>query len=64
MAHRYGLLPSEVLVRASTLDLQVLDIALSYENEKDRKRRGEPPRVKPEVMASIIKKVKTNGNKG
>lgn len=31
MAERYGLLPSEVLARATTHDIYVYDVALSYQ---------------------------------
>jgi hypothetical protein len=33
MAERYGILPSECLQRANTLDLTVLTAAVSYRNE-------------------------------
>ena len=37
LAKRYGLLPSEVLNKSNTLDLYVMDIALSFENYHHKK---------------------------
>jgi len=41
MAERYGKLPTEVLRNASTVDLIIFDVALSYRNHQQRKARGE-----------------------
>lgn len=41
MAERYGMLPSQVLVQASTLDLYVMDAAISYHDYSQRKANGE-----------------------
>lgn len=41
LGSRYGLLPSEVLVRANTLDLAVMDAAVSYEHFMQKKESGE-----------------------
>ncbi len=38
---RYGMLPSEVLVRASTLDLYIIDVAMTYEHHRQKKESGE-----------------------
>ena len=64
MAKRYGKLPSEILASASTLDLVVLDAALTYENylqEKQNKGSGtlNPPQVKEEELIKIWER--TNG---
>lgn len=64
MAKRYGKLPSEILATASTLDLVVLDAALTYENylqEKQSKGSGtlNPPQVKEEELVKIWER--TNG---
>ena len=40
LAERYGKLPSEVLERASTLDLWVYDTAISYRNYTHDKQAG------------------------
>lgn len=41
IAERYGLLPSEVLARATTLDLHIVDAALSYRSYQQRRAQGE-----------------------
>lgn len=35
MAERYSMLPSEVLVRADTLDLEILDISAKFSHYKE-----------------------------
>lgn len=40
LAHRYGCLPSEVIARATTLDLFVIDAAISYDNYQQRLQSG------------------------
>ena len=37
LGKRYGLLPSEVLVRANSFDLYILDCSLTFENFHHRK---------------------------
>jgi hypothetical protein len=37
LGKRYGMLPSEVLERSNTLDLYIMDIALSFENFHHKK---------------------------
>lgn len=37
LGKRYGMLPSEVLNRANTLDLYVMDVSLSFENYHHKK---------------------------
>jgi hypothetical protein len=58
MAKRYGKLPCEILAQASTIDLMVLDIAISYENMKVRESRGEKPQPKTEDLEAALKKFK------
>lgn len=41
LAHRYGCLPSEVIARATTLDLFVIDAAISYDNYQQRLQSGQ-----------------------
>lgn len=41
MAERYGKLPSEVLQNASTVDLIVFDVAVSYRNHKEKQSKGQ-----------------------
>lgn len=37
MGKRYGLLPNEVLTRANTFDLYIMDAALTFENYHHKK---------------------------
>jgi len=58
LAQRYSLLPSECLHRATTFDLEVLDIARSYERMKENKAHGITPEVSEEVMLQALGKMK------
>ena len=40
LGERYGLLPSEVLSKASTFDLNVYDITTKFHNKQSRKASG------------------------
>lgn len=40
MADRYKILPSEVMNRATTFDIYVMDAALSYRNYQQKKQEG------------------------
>lgn len=40
LGERYGLLPSEVLGKANTFDLNVFDIMSKYRNKQQRKEAG------------------------
>lgn len=40
IAHRYGLLPSEVLLRGTTLDLTILDLAFKWDRYQHNKSNG------------------------
>jgi len=42
LAERYGILPSQLLKDADTLDLFVFDTALTYQNHKHNKDNGKP----------------------
>ena len=57
IAQRYGLLPSEVLTKATTLDLQVLDVALSYEKMKMDQADGRAPQYNTDVLLDAMKNV-------
>lgn len=45
LGKRYGLLPSEVLQRANTFDLYIIDAALTFEqyHQKKAANNGQPP---------------------
>jgi len=62
MAERYKCLPSEVLARGSTLDLYVMDAALSYHNYQHKKAMGKADDLySQEELEAIMQKVKDNG---
>jgi hypothetical protein len=58
LAQRYSILPSEALNRATTFDLEVLDIAMSYEKFKHNKANGVMPSVKEDTMLEALKQVR------
>jgi len=43
LGERYGCLPSEVLDKGSTFDLQIYDIAVSYRNWLEKKANTKDP---------------------
>lgn len=59
MAHRYGMLPSEILAKGTTQDVFVFDAYATYQsylNEKDRKRsRAQTPVAEP-ASESLLEK--------
>lgn len=55
MASRYGLLPSEIMSRASTFDLFVYDTAVSYIQYAQDKSNGKGPEYKQEDLLEILK---------
>lgn len=55
MGQRYGLLPSEIISRASTFDLVVMDMALTYERHHQEKNQ---PGYVPEVSVEDLMKIK------
>ena len=58
LGERYGLLPSEVLERATTLDIMVMDLSISYEHSKEKRRQGALPNIKQEKLIEGLKKFK------
>lgn len=69
LAERYGLLPSEVLKRADTLDVRVLNVASIWENRKAEAARSgntapakKAPTPSPEEMKQMIKRVREKQN--
>lgn len=60
MAHRYGVLPSEALARATTLDLKVLDVSAKWDRHRQQKADGTlaKPDLTQEEMMAMIKNVK------
>lgn len=59
MAERYKLLPSELLARASTLDLYIMDAAISYHNYQHKKQNGQvAEQYSQDELMEMIKQVK------
>lgn len=58
LGNRYGLLPSEVMARATTLDIMVLDVSMSYEKFQADKAAGKTPDFKEEDLQAVLKTFK------
>lgn len=58
LAERYGMLPSQVLESASTLDLWVFDVAVSYKNYVQRREmnKNNPSAVAESFDATQLQK--------
>jgi len=65
LGKRYSLLPSEVMSKASTFDLVVLDAALGYQNYIQDKADGKKatPQLSQEEMIAAMERVRKDGNK-
>lgn len=57
MSKRYGLLPSEAIARASTFDMVVMDMAMTYEHYQHQKSQ---PGYVPEVPLETLLEIKDN----
>jgi len=54
MGQRYGMLPSEIVTKASTFDLVVMDMAMTYERHlNESSREGYIPPVSTEELLKI-----------
>ena len=53
MGQRYGMLPSEIIVRASTFDLVVMDLAMTF--EKHQQEASQPGYIPPISVEDLIK---------
>ena len=59
MAKRYKMLPTEVLSRATTFDLYIMDAAVAYHNYQTEKASGNStPDLSEQEMLDIIAKTK------
>ena len=63
LGKRYGILPSEVLTRADTFDLYIMDAALTFENYHKKKANSKnglapPPDLTSEELLAIKNKKK------
>ena len=66
MAERYGYLPSEILTRGTTVDLEIFNIAAMLRLRQHKQSKGESihDTYSQEELLEIYSKVKdkTNGN--
>ena len=64
LGKRYSLLPSEVMEKASTFDLVVLDAALGYQSYIQDKAEGkkQTPKLSQEEMMAAMERVRKDGN--
>ena len=57
LASRYGMLPTQVLAQADTLDVMVMDVAMSYQQyQSQRQERGGQP-VSPNVPINRLQEM-------
>lgn len=59
IGERYGMLPSEVLSRGSTLDIYVMDVALSYHDYQRKKseKKVDASMFEPDDLAAMMARV-------
>jgi hypothetical protein len=58
LGQRYGLLPSEVMSRATTFDMVIMDISLGIENyHRDKDKPGFIPPISEEELLKIKERV-------
>lgn len=60
LGKRYGLLPSEVLVRGNTFDLYIMDCALSFETYHHKKSMNNGKEPTPELTQEELLKIFNN----
>lgn len=59
LAQRYGLLPSEAISKASTFDMVVMDMALTFEQyQMNKDKAGFVPDVPVETLQNILESTK------
>ena len=65
LGKRYSLLPSEVMSKASTFDLVVLDAALGYQTYIQDQADGKKatPKLSQEEMMAAMERVRKDGTK-
>jgi hypothetical protein len=59
LGKRYGMLPSQVVATASTFDLVIMDIAMSYEHHANRDSNI-PPEVPEDELIKIMERARGN----
>ena len=62
LSERYGILPSEVMLRATTFDVFVADTAIGYRNAvQERAMSGDkkpPPKLSEQTMLAAMERVR------
>jgi hypothetical protein len=58
MGERYGMLPSMILANASTLDLYIMDAALSYRDHQQKRVNGDVPEVDTEDLVAAMERTR------
>ena len=62
LSERYGILPSEVMTRATTFDVFVADTAIGYRNTvQERAMNGDkktPPKLSEKTMLEAMERVR------
>jgi hypothetical protein len=63
LAKHYGLLPSEVSSRATTFDLMVYDVSMTWERYQQDKAEGKNtmPKLSEEELLKLIRKPQDGG---
>jgi hypothetical protein len=59
MAHRYGMLPSEILAKGTTQDLFVFDVYTTYQNhinEKQRRKAKAEPAIPKAASTDLVER--------
>ena len=62
LGKRYGLLPSEVLMRADTFDLYIMDAALTFENYHNKKANSKSAPI-PDLTVEEMMEIKRRNKK-
>jgi hypothetical protein len=58
MGRRYGFLPSEIISQATTFDLVIMDMAMTFEKHvNDSNKEGYVPEMSVEELLKIKEKV-------
>jgi hypothetical protein len=62
LAHRYGQLPSEVIARATTFDLYVIDLSARYERYRSDLAEGKvapAPKLTQDQMLEMMRQARS-----
>ncbi len=62
LGERYGMLPSQVLAQANTLDIWVFDVAISFREAQDAKAQGKAPKASQDQLKQMMENARGNQN--